>query len=127
VNLRDVILKAARDGAQDGMRIAAEAVLEEAKRNLPVGDPQTDPDPAVSLKESGRVERQVDGGYRVIFDAPYAAYQHENLHAKHPRGGGPKYLERALTTLAPQLDRFVAPAVRAQVDRRAGRRGNRPA
>ena len=126
MSLADDLIRAVRDGAEAGMRVAAEAILAESNRNLPVGDPKLDPDPGVSLAESGRVDRQPDGSYRVVYDAPYAAYQHENLHAKHPRGGGPKFLERALTTLAPQLDRFVATAVRPQVDRRAGRRGQRP-
>lgn len=125
MTLADDLIKAVGAGAEAGMRAAAEAALAEANNNLPVGDPHTDPDPAVALKNTGRVDRQPDGSYRVIYDAPYASYQHENLHAKHPRGGGPKYLERALTTLAPQLDRFVATAVQPQIDRRAGRRGNR--
>jgi hypothetical protein len=126
VSLADDILRAVREGAEDGMRLAAEAILEEAKRNVPVGDPKVDPDPNVSLRDSGKVERDPDGnGYRITFDTPYAAYVHENLHARHPRGGGPKFLERALTTLGPQLDRFVATAVQPQIDRRGGKRGAR--
>src|SRR3954471_2399037 len=108
MSLADDILRAVREGAEDGRRLAAEAILEEAKRNVPVGDPKVDPDPSVSLRDSGDIDRTPTGGYRITFDTPYAAYVHENLHAKHPRGGGPKYLERALTTLGPQLDRFVA-------------------
>jgi hypothetical protein len=127
VSLADDILRAVREGAEDGMRLAAEAILEEAKRNVPVGDPKVDPDPNVSLRDSGGIDRTADGGYRITFDTPYAAYIHENLHAQHPRGGGPKFLEHALTTLGPQLDRFVATAVQPQVDRRAGRRGARAA
>lgn len=126
MSLADDLLRAVREGADDGMRLAAEAVLEESNRNLPVGDPKVDPDPSVSLKESGRVER-TPRGWRVIYDADYAAYQHENLHAEHPRGGGPKFLEHALTTLGPELDRFVATAVQPQIDRRGGARGRRAA
>lgn len=126
MTLADDILRAVQEGADHGMRLAAEAILEEAKRNVPVGDPKVDPDPNVSLRDSGDIDHAPGGGYRITFDTAYAAYVHENLHARHPRGGGPKYLERALTTLGPQLDRFVATAVQPQIDRRAGARGRRP-
>lgn len=33
---------------------------------------------------------------RVVVDQVYAKYQHERLDLKHPRGGGPKYLEGPL-------------------------------
>lgn len=121
------IRNAVERAAEDGGRLAAEAVLQEAQRNVPVGDPRVDPDPSVSLKDSGHIMPLPEGGYRVEFDTPYAAWIHENLHAEHPRGGEAKYLERALTTLAPQLSQIMATAVRAQIDRRTGRRGNRPA
>jgi len=112
------------EAGEAGLRVAAEAVLAESNRNVPKGDPKVDPDPSVSLEESGRVEKTVTG-YRIVYDADYAAYQHENLHIRHPRGGGPKFLERALLTMAPQIDQFVATAVHAQIDRRAGKRGQR--
>lgn len=126
MSLADDLARALEEGATDGMRLAAEAVLVESNRNVPKGDPKLDPDPGTSLAESGRVEKTLTG-YRVVYDADYAAFQHENLNLRHPRGGGPKFLEHALLTLGPQLDRFVATAVHSEVDRRAGRRGNRPA
>lgn len=124
MTLADDILRAVEDGADVGMRAWAEAVAELAKRNMPVGDPDEDPDPAVSMRENTRVERTAHG-YRIVVDTLYAAYQHENLHARHPRGGGSKFLEHAATTLAKQGDRFIATAVQPQIDRRAGRRGSR--
>jgi hypothetical protein len=124
MTLADDLFRALQEGGDDGMRLAAEAIAEEARRNVPVGDPKLDPDPSVSLRDEIKVERTAHG-YRVIADTDYAAYVHENLHARHPRGGGPKFLEHALTTLGPQLDRFVATAVQPQIDRRAGRRGSR--
>ena len=124
MTLADDLARAVEEAGEAGLRLAAEAVLAESNRNAPKGDPKLDPDPGTSLEESGRVER-TPTGYRVIYDADYAAYQHENLHIRHPRGGGPKFLERAVLTLAPQVDRFVATAVQAQIDRRAGKRGQR--
>ena len=38
----------------------------------------------------------------------------EDLRLKHPRGGGPKYLERALTEVAPSLEGIVASRVEAR-------------
>lgn len=32
----------------------------------------------------------------VVVDQAYAQDQHETMHYRHPHGGGPKYLERAL-------------------------------
>lgn len=126
MSLADDLDRNVRDGAEEGLRAAAEAVLAESNRNLPVGDPAEDPDPAVSLLKAGKVERLSASTYQVSYDTEYAAYQHENLNARHPRGGGPKFLEHALTTLAPQLEGYLATAVRAQIDQRAGARGRRP-
>lgn len=42
---------------------------------------------------------QVGGGnleVKVVVDQVYAAFQHEKMDLRHPEGGGPKYLERAL-------------------------------
>lgn len=104
----------AGDALQDGLRDFALLVLQEAKRNAPIGDPDLDPDPGLALAESGRV--RPDGvGFVVEFTAPYAAKQHENLHLKHPRGGGAKYLERAVTTLAPSIEHIVASKVDARM------------
>lgn len=101
------------DTMQLALRAAAEQVLTLAKQYAPVGDPELDPNPSVSLAESGRI--RPDGkGFIIEFTAPYAAKQHEDLRLKHPRGGGAKYLERALTEITPTLDRIVASKVHAR-------------
>jgi hypothetical protein len=97
----------------DGLRQFAVAVLEEAKRNLPIGDPAEDPNPAVALRAVGNITPDGDG-FVVSFDAPYAAKQHEDQRLSHPRGGGPKFLERALTTLAPAAQEIVGSRVHAR-------------
>ena len=103
----------AQNAALDALQDVAEQVLEQARRNTPVGDPRLDPDPGRSLKRSGRIER--DGnGFVVIFDGPYAAKQHEDLQLKHPRGGGPKFLERAVLQVVPSVEGVVASRVRAR-------------
>jgi hypothetical protein len=52
-----------------------------------------------------------------VFDAAYAAAQHENLGLRHPRGGQSKFLENAVTAAAPTLQNVVA----SQVVKRLGR------
>lgn len=113
MGLADDLIRSMQGGADDGLLAAAHLVAEQAKRNMPVGDPSEDPNPDVSLQDSVRVER--DGrGYVVIVDAPYAAKQHENQRLKHPRGGGPKFLEHAVTELAPTLEGIIASKVDAR-------------
>lgn len=114
MGIADELIRRLTDGGTDGLEAAAHQVLEEAKRNAPVGDPATDPDPSMTLADSGHIERHGDG-FIVSFDTPYAAKQHEDMHLKHPRGGGPKYLERALTGVLPSLERVIASKVEARL------------
>lgn len=117
MSFADDVMRMVEQGADEGVLLAAHAVLEEAQRNIPVGDPKVDPDPSVSLKDSGHVEvipNQFGTLVRVTFDTPYAARVHENLRMKHPRGGEAKFLEKALLALAPTMDRVVAAKVDAE-------------
>jgi len=45
---------------------------------------------------------------RVEVNQVYAHRQHEELDVKHPRGGGPKYLERPLFELSPLFYQHIA-------------------
>lgn len=104
------------DAALDALHETCRDVVRQAIENMPPGDPRLDPDPNVSLADSVRIER--DGnGFVVIVDTPYAAKVHEDLHMKHPRGGGPKYLERAVTQEIPQVEGVVASKVQARLAR----------
>jgi hypothetical protein len=117
VSTADDIARMVLAGADEGLLLAAKAVLEEAQRNIPVGDPDIDPDPSVTLKDSGHVEiveNPLGTQVRVSFDTPYAARVHENLRMQHPRGGGAHYLTNALTTVMPTLDNIVAAKVDAE-------------
>ncbi len=112
-------------GARDALEEAAEQVRAAAARDIPKGDPAADPDPAFALREHGRVEMSPDGLYVTVrFDGPYAAWQHENQHAEHPRGGKAKFLEDNLKELLPRLQNIVAGEVRARTagDGARGRR-----
>jgi hypothetical protein len=115
------------DAATQGLLELAHAILEAAKRDVPKGDPEEDPDPAVSLAESGHVTLELGGRFvSITFDAEYAAKQHEDLHLEHPRGGGPKYLERHLLAAIPKVQRAVASGVRKRLTGDRGSHRRRP-
>jgi len=54
----------------------------------------------------------------ISFNTPYAVIQHERADLQHPRGGGPKYLQRALEKHAANLERVLGSAVRTEFLRR---------
>ncbi len=117
MSIGDELVRNVRLAADAALLEAGHLVLEEAKRNVPVGDPGLDPDAHIKLRESGKVEivRSPFGDHvRVEFDTPYAAKQEFDTRLKHPRGGGAHYLERAVTTIAPTLTRLVAAKVDAK-------------
>lgn len=125
MSLSSDIARQAEAAAIDGLREAAELVLQKAKADIPIGDHQVDPDPSVSLRESGHIVPHGDG-YIIIFDAPYAAKQHEDQHLKHPRGGHAKFLERALMEVTPLLQDIVATKVTARMARGLSTDPSRP-
>lgn len=113
MSLADDIMRKVQAGAIDGLEDAARAVLAKAQANIPVSDPADDPDPNVSLRRAGRITP--DGkGYIISFETPYAAKVHEDLRARHPRGGQAKYLKRAVDEITPTLDRIIASKVSAR-------------
>lgn len=113
------------DAGVDAMQDVAELIVEEAKHNIGVGDPAVDPNPAVTLAESSRIERHGDG-LIISFNTEYAAKQHEDQRLNHPRGGGPKYLERALTQIMPSLERLVASDIETRMASGLGSDPHRP-
>jgi len=54
----------------------------------------------------------------ISFNTPYAVIQHERTDLQHPRGGGPKYLQRALEKHVANLEKVLGNAVRTAFIRR---------
>lgn len=48
-----------------------------------------------ALRDSGRIEELDDGNYRIVYERPYAAYQHEETDLTHTAPAQAKYLEDA--------------------------------
>jgi predicted secreted Zn-dependent protease len=115
MGIGDKTARLAHDAFLEGLRDIAETVLEKAADNVGVGDPAVDPNPAIALAKSGHIEQHGDGVV-VIFDTEYAARQHEDIHAKHPRGGHAKYLERAVTEVVPGMDAVIASKVEVRLN-----------
>lgn len=109
---------AVQDAAREGVRRIAEEVLRLARENAPKGDASLDPHPDIALEDTGKLVED-DDGIVIIFTAPYAAKQHEDVNLKHPRGGGPKFLQTALETVIPRAQRVVAHDVLAHMRRDA--------
>lgn len=112
--------------AREALAKAAHRVLEDSNEHIGVGDPSKDPAPGFTLSEHGHVEVLPDGQRAVVwYEGPYAAWQEQNEHAKHPRGGGPHFLSNALKKMVPQLEGIMAGEIRAHIDGRVGKRGRR--
>lgn len=78
--------------AKDGMRGFMEEVLDVAVANAPRETGE--------LQESGKLWENPKS-FRIAFDAPHAAVQHERLDFNHPNGGKAKYLEDAFNDYLP--------------------------
>lgn len=116
MSLGDDIARSVREGADEGLAKAAHTIARQTRDNLPVGDPAKDPDPAVAMKDHIEVDFDADGDVaQVSVNTAYAAKQHEDFRLKHPRGGGPKFLERALLEEMPHLEGIIAGEVRKQM------------
>lgn len=78
-----------RQQASDGLRLALEHTLGEAKKIVPLDE--------ATLERSGKVS--VDGlNGAISFDTPYAVRQHEELDYQHLPGRQAKYLEQPMHT-----------------------------
>jgi hypothetical protein len=116
MTLADDLIHRVHDATNEALLVAAHAIAEQYRRNAPIGDPELDPDPNVSLRDSVHIERHKSGiGYQVSVDTPYAARIEFDQRLKHPRGGGARPLHRAVQTVAPTVDRIVAGKVHGQM------------
>jgi hypothetical protein len=96
--------EAARRGAARGLGLGAEHV-----RGVSVDLAPLD---TAALRDSATASHDAESlTAAVSYDTPYAARQHEELDYHH-RTGGPKYLERALTSEREVVARLVQAQIR---------------
>lgn len=99
---------ALRAGAQQGLRLAVEHVLQVSNTSVPNEEG--------TLERSGRTT--VDDSAlsaAVSYDTPYAVRQHEELGYRHSDGRSAKFLEKALTGEAGTCQEIIAAQVRRAV------------
>lgn len=97
----------AKRGALRGVTLAAEHVLAEATKLVPIQEG--------TLSRSGQTSAEMQGDEAVAaisYNTPYAAAQHERLDYRHDQGRRAKYLESPLTAEAKAAGQIMATAVR---------------
>lgn len=94
-------------GALQGVTLAAEHVLGESTKVVPIEEG--------TLSASGKTDAQMDGDVAVgavSYDTPYAARQHEEMGWRHDAGRTAKYLERPLGEAGKVVGKIYAEAVK---------------
>ena len=94
---------------------ARSTLLPMIRAQLPVGDPEHDPNPAVSLEDALTVRRE---GRQILIeiDTEYAAVQHYAAYT-HPRGGRARFLEDPVQVAAGFVENVIGEAVRQRLAR----------
>lgn len=94
---------------------ARTTLVEMIREQIPVGDPELDPDPGTSIRENIEVKRE---GKQIVIeiDTPYAAVQHYAAYL-HPRGGRSHFLEGPLQVAAGFVENAIGEAIRQRVAR----------
>lgn len=102
----DRALAGLQSGKQAGLRMAAEAILNESNARVPVRDG--------ALRGSGSTA--VSGDQAAVgYSSVYAARQHEEVGWNHPNGGQAKYLETAFNATSQQALQVLAQAIKTGI------------
>lgn len=98
-------MRGTRAGAVRGLRIAAEHVLAESRKVVPIEEATLERSGVATVDESSLTAA-------VSYDTPYAIRQHEELNYRHDAGRTAKYLERPLTEQADNIAAIIAAQLR---------------
>ncbi|MFD3829731.1 hypothetical protein [Streptomyces sp. NPDC058621] len=101
----DAVLRGTRAGALRGLRLAAEHVLTESRKRVPIEEATLERSGTASVDESSLTAT-------VSYDTPYAVRQHEELTYQHDAGRTAKYLEGPMTEQADQAAAIIAAQLR---------------
>ncbi|MFF7295311.1 hypothetical protein [Streptomyces sp. NPDC008265] len=98
-------LRGTRAGAVRGLRLAAEHILTESRKRVPIEE--------ATLERSGTATvDEADLTAAVSYDTPYAVRQHEELTYRHDAGRTAKYLEGPMAEQAGQAAEIIAAQLR---------------
>lgn len=101
-------LRGTRSGAARGLRLAAEHVLTESRKVVPIEEATLERSGVATVDESSLTAA-------VSYDTPYAVRQHEELTYRHDTGRTAKYLERPMTEEAETVTAIIATQVRTSL------------
>ena len=88
----DIAARLIEQAISDGIREAAEEILEQSNRVVPT-------DPSQELERSGKVT--TDGPTAAVsYDTEYAVVQHERMNYRHDPGRRAKFLEQSADPVA---------------------------
>lgn len=103
----DAAKKAAREGAARGLALAAEHILGESNKKVPLEE--------TTLQRSGSTSvDKVKLKAAVSYDTPYAVKQHE-VPMNHNDGRTHKYLENAFNSEKAVAKEIIAKAIRGEL------------
>lgn len=98
-------MRGTRAGAVRGLRIAAEHVLAESRKVVPIEEATLERSGVATVDETHLTAA-------VSYDTPYAIRQHEEMNYRHDAGRSAKYLERPLTEQADNVAAIIAAQLR---------------
>ena len=98
---------AIRSGSRRGVALAAEHLLGESRKIVPIETGVLERSMRASTTANGS---EVTGA--VSADTPYAVAQHENTHYRHKKGRRAKYLETPLNASKGKVNDIIAAAIR---------------
>lgn len=98
-------LRGTRAGAARGLRLAAEHVLTESRKRVPIEEATLERSGVASVDETA-----LTAG--VSYDTPYAVRQHEDMNLRHDAGRTAKYLEKTVDEQAATVEAIIAAQVR---------------
>ncbi|MEU9141986.1 hypothetical protein AB0D33_39645 [Streptomyces sp. NPDC048404] len=98
-------LRGTRAGAVRGLRLAAEHVLAESRKIVPIEEATLERSGVATVDESSLTAA-------VSYDTPYAIRQHEEMNYRHDAGRSAKYLERPLAQEAGTVAEIIAAQLR---------------
>lgn len=101
---------AAEEGSKDGVRHAAEEILEASNQIVPLDD--------AVLLGSGRTDWQPGAEATVYYDTPYAVKLHEDRHLIIRNGRRVQYLKKAVTSSRPYVLRWFGDAFKMRFARK---------
>ncbi|WP_445396440.1 hypothetical protein ACSMX9_22585 [Streptomyces sp. LE64] len=96
---------AARAGAVRGLRLAAEHLLAESRRRVPIEEATLERSGVASVDEGALIAG-------VSYDTLYARRQHEDMTLRHDAGRTAKYLEGPAAEEADTMQEIVAAEIR---------------